>query len=345
MNDSTSPAFFIGDIPIFGRRILAPMDGLSDLPFRTLCRTFGSAISYTPFVSASAVIGDSTRALAALAHAPGERPLAFQVFDDDEDRLLHASLRLAELGPDFIDVNMGCSVRCVAGRGAGAGLLREPARVARIIRSLSRALAIPVTAKIRLGWDDASRNYLTIARIIEDNGGRLIAVHGRTRAQGYTGTADWDPIGEIKASVSIPVIGNGDVRSGADADRLLRLTGCDAVMIGRGAIGNPWIFHPDLPIAPGPMKVLEVIRTHLTSMLDHYGEGEGVILFRKHLARYLDHLDPSLEARRAMLTEAEAGSLIRHLTDLVRPHGTLHESHLAVSRPPDLQPTAPPLTL
>ena len=182
----TTPSFHIGPVPVYGRRILAPMDGFSDLPFRSLCRRFGSAMSYTSFVNAAGILAGSAQADAALAFEPLERPVAMQIFDDDEARLLAAALRLMERQPDILDVNMGCSSRCVAGRGAGAGLLRDPAKVGRIVGALARALPIPVTAKIRLGWDGDTRNYLEVARAIEDNGGRLIAVHGRTKAQGYT---------------------------------------------------------------------------------------------------------------------------------------------------------------
>jgi nifR3 family TIM-barrel protein len=305
-----TPSFHIGPIPIYGRRILAPMDGFSDLPFRTLCRRFGSAMSYTSFVNAAAILAGAPQAKAALAFDPAERPVTVQIFDDSESRLLAAALRLMELRPDILDVNMGCSSRCVAGRGAGAGLLRDPAKIGRIVGELARALPIPITAKIRLGWDDDSRNYLEVARAIEDNGGALIAVHGRTKVQGYTGEADWAPIGEIKAAVAIPVLGNGDIASAQDAGRLRRRTGCDAVMIGRAAMGNPWIFLPD----PGPpldaAQVLPVVVEHLRGMAALYGDERGVVLFRKHLARYLDHLAFGEGTRREFLTASRASDLL-----------------------------------
>jgi len=305
----TTPAFHIGPLPVYGRRILAPMDGFSDLPFRTLCRRFGSAMSYTSFVNAAAILAGSAQADAALAFGPQERPVAMQIFDDDETRLLAAALRLMERQPDILDVNMGCSSRCVAGRGAGAGLLRDPAKVGRIVGSLARALPIPVTAKIRLGWDDDTRNYLEVARAIEDNGGRLIAVHGRTKAQGYTGEADWAPIGEVKAAVRIPVLGNGDIASADDADRLVRLTGCDGVMIGRAAMGNPWIFLPEAPQLE-PALVLPVVVEHLNGMVATYGEARGAVLFRKHLSRYLEHLALGPAERQALLTTSTASELL-----------------------------------
>ncbi|HMK09577.1 MAG TPA: tRNA-dihydrouridine synthase family protein, partial [Anaerolineales bacterium] len=303
-----TPAFHIGSIPVYGRRILAPMDGFSDLPFRALCRRFGSAMSYTSFVNAAAILSGSAAARAALAFDDQERPVAAQIFDDDETRLLGAARRLLELSPDIVDVNMGCSSRCVAGRGAGAGLLRDPRKIGRILAALSAALPIPVTAKIRLGWDDDTRNYLEVARAIEDNGGRLIAVHGRTKVQAYTGAADWAPIGEIKAAVRIPVLGNGDIASAQDAERLMQRTGCDGVMIGRAAIGNPWIFLAG-DATPEPRQVVPIVLEHLEHMVTCYGAVRAVVLFRKHLSRYLDRLALPEAERRPFLTTSDASDL------------------------------------
>ncbi|MBM3122128.1 MAG: tRNA-dihydrouridine synthase family protein, partial [Chloroflexi bacterium] len=181
------PSFHLGTIPVYGEAILAPMDGFSDLPFRSLCRSFGSALSYTPFVNAMEVLARNPRTERLLAFDEAERPVVYQLFDSDEDRLLRAAQAVLAHRPDVLDINMGCSVRCVSGRGAGAGLLRDPRKVARLIATLSRALPVPVTAKIRLGWDAGSRNYLDVARAVAENGGALIAIHARTREHGYTG--------------------------------------------------------------------------------------------------------------------------------------------------------------
>ena len=312
----TSAAFNVGTVPVFGRLILAPMDGFSDLPFRWLCRAFGSAMSYTSFVNAAAILAGSPQADAALEFMPQERPVVFQIFDDDETRLERAAVQLLERRPDILDVNMGCSARCVAGRGAGAGLLRQPAKVGRIIRRLSQVVTVPVTAKIRLGWDEGSRNYLDVARAIEDNGGQLIAVHGRTKVQGYAGAAYWAPIGEIKAAVRIPVLGNGDVQSAEEAYRLMQQTGCDGVMIGRGAMGNPWIFRQCPAVPPARSEVLAVVRSHFAKMTAHYGEQRATVLFRKHLTRYLDRLTVSDELRQGLLTAVCGDELHNRLASL-----------------------------
>jgi len=302
MPETGSPVFNVGPLPVYGDLVLSPMAGFSDLPFRSLCRELGSAMSYTEFVNAIDVVQGNPYVAQRTAYTPEERPVVFQLFDSDPDRLLEAALRLQELGPDVVDINMGCSVRRVSGRGAGAGLLRAPLKIARIFRKLSRALEVPVTGKIRLGWDDDCRNYRLIARVIEENGGALVAVHGRTKAQGYGGKVDWDAIAEIKADLSIPVLGNGDVRTVADLERLKAYTNCDGVLVGRGAIGNPWIFSRMDRQQVTPQQVRQTMLRHLERMLSFYGGERGLVLFRKHLSRYLSPAPLTKEQRQRLLT-------------------------------------------
>jgi nifR3 family TIM-barrel protein len=212
---------------------------------------------------------------------------------------------------------MGCSVNNVAGRGAGAGLLRSPLKIARIFRKLSRALQIPVTGKIRLGWDETSRNHRLVARVIEENGGALVAVHARTKAQLYGGRADWDAIAEVKQVVSVPVLGNGDVRTLADIRRLQAHTGCDGVMIGRGAIGNPWIFSRLDRVQVPPDLLRGTMLRQLELMLAFYGEEEGLVRFRKHASRYLTPLSLSKEQRLRLFTACHPAEFISLLDSLV----------------------------
>src|SRR5512138_491902 len=233
-SDST-PAFFVKDIPIHGDAILAPMDGYSDWPFRSVCRLLGSAMSYTEFVKVEDVLHRPRHVRAKLHYEPDERPVVFQIYGDDVEQIVQAALIVQELGPDIIDINMGCPAKSVAARGAGVGLMRTPLKIARLFRKLSDVLSVPVTGKIRLGWEDM-RTYKLVARIVEESGGSLIAIHGRTKEQNYGGQADWDAIAEVKAAVKIPVIGNGDVKTVADIERLKKHTGCEAVMIGRAAM-------------------------------------------------------------------------------------------------------------
>jgi tRNA-dihydrouridine synthase B len=300
------PTFHIGSIPIYGETILSPMDGFSDLPFRSMARRLGSAMSYTEFVNAMDVVNNHPHLNERLTYLEEERPITFQIFDDDPERLLRAALILRERDPDIIDLNMGCSAKCVSGRGAGAGLLRDPQKIGSIFSALTKELDIPITGKMRLGWDDDSLNYLHVAKIIQDNGGKALAVHGRTKQQAYRGEANWDAIAEIKAALTIPVIGNGDVRVVADIDKMINYTGCDAVMIARGAIGNPWIFS-GLDRADVPNEqVRETMLAHLDAMLDFYGPDRGLILFRKHAARYISPYGLSPEQRDLLLTSETA---------------------------------------
>lgn len=306
-NFTTAPTFRVGDIPVYGDLILSPMAGFSDKPYRLICREYGSAMSYTEFVSADGILYANDRTWQMLNFETSERPMVFQIFGSDEDRIEAAGRRIEELGPDIIDLNMGCSVPKVSGRGAGAALLKDPAKIGRIFARLSRALKVPVTGKIRLGWDDSSLNYLDVARAMEDNGAALIAVHGRTKAQAYNGQANWAAIAEIKQAVSIPVIGNGDVRSVADIERIKRETGCDAVMIARAAIGNPWIFQRKDSEQVTLAEKSALIRRHLQLMLEFYGRERGLVLFRKHVVKYvrgLAHI-AQVKARLVTCTEPE----------------------------------------
>ena len=321
----TPAAFHVGRLPVRGDLILAPMDGVSDLPFRALARQLGSAMSYTGFANAIEILNGSAHVGPVLAYEEFERPVVFQLFDDDPGRLLQAALKVRERNPDIIDINMGCSAKTVAGRGAGAGLLVEPKKIGQIFAALSRALDIPVTGKIRLGWDDESRNYLEVARTIEENGGALVAVHGRTKKQGYTGRADWDAIAEVKAAVSIPVIGNGDVRSVADIDAMKEHTRVDGVMIGRGAMENPWLFQRlDRRQVPEEI-VYAAIERQLAHSLRFYGAGRGLILFRKFASRYLAAYDMEKSQRDALLTCEDPPAFLRRAGELLAEHPAFRE--------------------
>jgi len=309
------PAFHVRDVPVHGDVILSPMAGFSDLPFRLICREFGSAMSYTEFVAAEAVLHGNAKTLRMLSFDPSERPMVFQFFGSDEDKLEAAARKLEAMRPDIIDLNMGCSVNNVAGRGAGAGLLRDPARVGRIFQRLTKAVSLPVTAKIRLGWDDQSRNYREIARVLEDNGASLIAVHGRTKMQAYSGVADWDAIAEVKQTVKIPVVANGDVQTAADLERVRQHTGCDAVMIGRAAIGNPWIFQKRDRDQVDFADQTALVRRHLALMLDFYGRERGLILFRKHVVRYVKGVRGAADLHQRMMTCEEAEDFLELIAE------------------------------
>jgi len=229
--------------------------------------------------------------------------------------LLAAALIAQDLGPDIIDVNMGCPAKSVANRGAGVGLMRSPLKVARIFRKLTATLKVPVTGKIRLGWDDC-RSYKLIARIVEENGGALVAFHGRTKNQGYGGQANWDAIAEDKAAVKIPVIGNGDVKMVADIQRLKDYTGCEAVMIGRGAIANPWIFSRLDRQQVSPEQVRQTVDRHLEKNIAFYGAEDGQRLFRKYAIHYLLLQPLDREARKNILRKRPTGEFAELLSQL-----------------------------
>ena len=302
----STPVFYVGPVPVYGQVILAPMDGYSDLPFRVLVRELGSAMSYTEFINARDVIyGKRPNYEQRLAFLEEERPVVYQIYDDDPQRILKAALILEERRPDIIDVNMGCPAKSVSNRGAGAGLLKDPAKIASIFNLLTGALKIPVTGKIRLGWDDGCKNYLDVAKIVEDNGGKMLAVHGRTRVQGYCGEANWDASAEIKQRVSIPVIGNGDVRRAADVARMQAHTGCDGVMIGRGAKLNPWIFSGLERLEVSQEQVLQSAKRHLELCVQVYGAEHGVVMFRKFIKAYTSVFELEKATRLKLVTTVE----------------------------------------
>jgi nifR3 family TIM-barrel protein len=315
--DFLDSPFFIGSVQIPGRLLLAPMDGYTDSPFRSLCSEFGSALSTSEFINGIDVRHGHPHLKYKTEFSTHERPFSYQVFDDDPARLLEASIKLALNAPDLIDINMGCSARNVSNRGAGAGLLKHPEKVRQIAIDLVNNLPLPVTAKIRLGWDENSRNYLEISRILEDCGISAITVHARTRNQQYQGNADWDAIAEVKALVSIPIIGNGDATSKMEALQMIRHTGCDAVMIGRAAIGNPWVFNGQNRLEIACEELHAVIIRHLTSMAELYTPRNGTILFRKHLSRYLLEFLTTVELRQKIFSIEDPAQLIAKITEIL----------------------------
>ncbi|HLF88575.1 MAG TPA: tRNA-dihydrouridine synthase family protein [Anaerolineales bacterium] len=309
--------FFIHTLPIRGDAILSPMDGYSDQPFRSLCRELGSAMSYTEFVKAEDILERVPYVDEKLAFTEAERPVTIQIYGDNPGKILDAALLVQEHGPDVIDVNMGCPAKTISARGAGVGLMRNPEKIAKIFRLLTAHLEVPVTGKIRLGWDEESRNYLEVAKIVEDNGGQLLAVHGRTKQQGYGGQADWDAIAEIVDALSIPVIGNGDVNTVADIERIRAYTGCAGVMIGRAAMSNPWFFSRlDRECVP-PDVVRKTMLRHLELNLDFYGAARGLVLFRKFAARYLTPYTLPREIRQHLMTRERAEEFVELLNEIV----------------------------
>ena len=284
----------IGNVTLDNNVILAPMAGVTDLPFRLLCKEQGVGLICMEMVSAKAIYYNNKNTEELLEIHPDEKPVSLQLFGSDADIMAEMAKKIEERPFAILDVNMGCPVPKVVNNGEGSALMKNPQLVEEILTKLVKATYKPVTVKIRKGFNDANVNAVEIAKIAEGCGVAAIAVHGRTREQYYSGKADWDIIRAVKEAVKIPVIGNGDVTDALSAKALLEHTGCDGVMIGRGAQGNPWIFGEVttyletgiIPERPTPEQVKETVLRHARLQLQYKGEYTGVREMRKHLAWY-----------------------------------------------------------
>lgn len=285
-------SFSIGSLSLANNLLLAPMAGITNLPFRLLSREQGAALCFTEMVSVNGLVREGKKSFELLQSTAADRPLGIQLFGDDPE-LLAEGARLVEPYGDLIDINMGCPVRKVVGSGAGSALLREPAKVRAIVRATRRATRLPLTIKIRSGWSGDESNFLEIARIAADEGCDAITLHPRSRAQMFDGHADWAKIAELKRAVAIPVIGSGDLFTPDDVVAMLAETGCDAVMVARGALGNPWIFREVRQLLAGEPLQLPTVEErrqlalrHLELFTDLAGERVAVREMRKHVSWY-----------------------------------------------------------
>lgn len=295
----------IRNVKIDNPYILAPMAGVTDLPFRLLCKEQGAGLLCMEMISAKALQYKNKNTKALLAIHPKEYPVSLQLFGSDPKIISEQAKRIEELPFQILDINMGCPVPKVVKNGEGSALMKNPKLVYEIVYQTARAIQKPVTVKIRKGFDDTCINAVEIAKIIEEAGGAAVAVHGRTREQYYSGKADWEIIRQVKEAVSIPVIGNGDVTSGEKALEMRERTGCDGVMIGRGAQGNPWIFHElleydrtgRLPPRPSKEQIKETMLRHARLQLEFKGEYLGIREMRKHVAWYTKGMEGSAKLR------------------------------------------------
>lgn len=309
----------IGNVTLDNNIILAPMAGVTDLPFRLLCSEQGAGLSCMEMVSAKAIMYKNKNTESLLEIHPEEGPVSLQLFGSDPKILGEMARQVEDRPFDILDINMGCPVPKVVNNGEGSALMKEPKLVEEIVSAVAKAVNKPVTVKIRKGFNDTCVNAVEIARIAEASGAAAVAVHGRTREQYYAGKADWEIIARVKSNLSIPVIGNGDVTDGASAKAMLEQTGCDGVMVGRAARGNPWIFRQiisylrDGTVMPGPDKeeIKATILRHARLQLECKGEYTGIREMRKHVSWYTFGMPDSARMRRSINMAESFGELER----------------------------------
>jgi tRNA-dihydrouridine synthase B len=311
----------IGSLTLKNRVFLAPMAGITNLPMRLMARDTGASLTFTEMVSVNGLTREGRKSFDLLKSVPADRPLGMQLFGDDAPMLAEAARLVEEYG-ELIDINMGCPVRKVVGTGAGSALLREPAKVAGIVRAVRSATRLPFTVKIRTGWVCGDDTFLEIGRIAQEEGCDAVTLHPRSRSQMFEGKADWSRIAELKSALRIPVIGSGDLFSAADVVAMLEQTGCDAVMVARGAMGDPWIFRDALallageaPVPPTAAERLAAARKHLSLFTEWEGDRVALMEMRKHLSWYSKGLPGAAQFRAAVNRIEDAPQLIGAMED------------------------------
>lgn len=329
----------LGEKPL----LLAPMEDITDASFRMMCREQGADMVYTEFIPSDGLIRDASKAIAKLRTYSCEAPVGIQIYGHIQESMVEAAKmagQAAEIagghGADVIDINFGCPVTKIAGRGAGSGMMRYPDRMVAITKAIVDAVDKPVTVKTRLGWDDSSKIIVELAERLQDTGIRALTIHGRTRCQMYKGAADWTLIGEVKNNprMHIPIIGNGDITDGASAKEAFDRYGVDGIMIGRATFGHPWIFReiryylehgepmPPLPVS----EKVDIALRHLGLSLEHKGEPRGIYEMRRHLSSYFKGLPDFKETRMKMVTTLDKDELVAILEGIRERYGDFTEA-------------------
>ena len=318
----------IGNVEIKNRIVFAPMAGISNESFRHIIKSMGAGLIYSEMISNMGIIYNSKNTLSMLKINDYERPISIQIFGHDVDSFISAAKYVEEnIHPDIIDINMGCPVPKVALKSqAGSGLLKDPNKIYEIVSSVVKTIKIPVTVKIRSGWDKNHINCIEVAKLIEKAGASAIAIHPRTREQGYTGNADWSLIKQVKENVSIPVIGNGDIKTIDDAKRMLDETNCDAIMIGRGALGNPWfikecieyIEHNKIIDVPSYKERIDMIVYHYNQIKKNEGDKKAILDIKTHALAYLKYIPKSKELKQEIATAKDEISFLNVIDKLYK---------------------------
>lgn len=315
----------IGNVEIKNQVVLAPMAGISNTAYRQIIKEMGAGLIYAEMVSDKALVYGSEKTFDLLKMSDMERPIAQQIFGSDVDSFVKAAKLVEDkMHPDIIDINMGCPVPKVAIKSqAGSALLKNPDKIKEIVSAVVNAVSVPVTVKIRSGWDANNVNAVEVAKVIEEAGASAITVHGRTRAQGYSGNADWNIIKQVKEMVSIPVIGNGDVTSAEKAKEMLDFTGCDAVMIGRGVLGNPWLIKECvsylesgiIPPKPSAREKIEMLKRHYQLLVDSTSEKQAILEIRTHALWYIKGMPKSAYIKNEICKTKNSEDLFKILND------------------------------
>jgi tRNA-dihydrouridine synthase B len=327
----------LGEFPL----LLAPMEDVSDPPFRAVCKQHGADLMYTEFISSEGLIRDAAKSLQKLDIFEYERPVGIQLFGSDIDSMREAAIIADQVNPDLIDINYGCPVKAVACKGAGAALLQDIPKMVKMTSEIVKCTKLPVTVKTRLGWDDNTKNVMEVAERLQDIGIQALSVHGRTRYQMYKGPADWTLIGEIKKNprIKIPIFGNGDVDSPEKAKLMRDTYGVDGVMIGRASIGYPWIFNEvkhflktglHLP-APGIEERVAVCREHLERSIQWKGQTLGIIEMKRHYSNYFKGLPNFKEHRMKLVTSNEYEEILSLLGEIIPMYRNIESPELVTA--------------